>query len=268
MSSRQTIATADYVYTGRGFNSALFRANTRMRGRPISFLTKVDLGTPVLALADAIVDDATSTNLPSAAGTMTYTPATDGTAPLNKTGRPATATITTADGAVLCWVLDVPRNLVSVVTHSSSVVAMDIVLTGYDTYFQKMKELHAITATGTTKTATGTKAFKYLSSIAITVAANASTNTLNLGYGSVLGLPYYLAEKSDLLSVWFDQAVDSSTVVAGVTTTASATTGDVRGTITIAGTLNGAKTLKAWMHVSEADAASKTGLIGVNQYAG
>ncbi len=84
----------------------------------------------------------------------------------------------------------------------------------------------------------------------------------------MLGLPYYLAAKSDLLSVWFDDAVDSSTVVAGVTTTPSATTGDVRGTITIAGTLNGTKTLKAWMHVSDANAATRNGLLGKVQYAG
>jgi hypothetical protein len=139
-------------------------------------------------------------------------------------------------------------------------------VTGYDQYRAKMVETLTIAIGGTA--ATGLKAFKYIWSIALTSTADDSAKAINVGFGSVLGLPYYLYEKSDLLSVWFDNAVDSSTVVAGVTTTPSATTGDVRGTITIAGTLNGTKTLRAWMHVTDANAASRNGLLGKVQFAG
>ena len=263
MATKQLVATADEVYAGRGYDGGLAGVQGS-KGRPVAFLTKVDLGTPALGVADAIIKAATSTQLPNAT-TTTYTTATSGTDPLDSTSIPSTTTINTVDGARLCWTLDTPRNVTLQVTHNSSIVALSVTVTGYDEYRARMTETFSITATGTDKSAAGKKAFAYIYSIAVTSAGNATTNTLNLGFGDVLGLPFYLEEKPDLLSTWFDNAVDSATVVAGVTTTATATTGDVRGTITCAGTLNGAKKVKAWLHVSNANAASRTGLLGVTQ---
>lgn len=266
MATKQLVATADELFAGRAYDSGLYGVQ-KFKGRPISLLTKIDLGTPVVAVTDSLIKAATSTEMPNAA-TKTYVPGVV-TSPLDSTALPATATIQTVDGPVLCWVLDVPRGITSTVTHGSSVVAMTLRFTGYDLYRAKMVETHDITATGTSKSVAGKKAFKYLSKIELISAGNATTNTANIGFNDVLGLPYKLAEKSDLLSVWFDGAVDSSTVVAAVTTSpATATTGDVRGTVNINGTLDGAKTLKAWMHVSDANAASRNGLLGVAQYAG
>lgn len=266
MATKQLVATADELFAGRAYDSGLYGVQ-KFKGRPISLLTKIDLGTPVVAVTDSLIKAATSTEMPNAA-TKTYVPGVV-TSPLDSADLPATTTIQTVDGAVLCWVLDVPRGVTSTVTHASSVVASTIRITGYDQYRAKLVEEHAITATGTSKSVAGKKAFKYISKIEIISAGNATTNTANIGFNDVLGLPYKLAEKSDLLSVWFDNAVDSSTVVAAVTTSpATATTGDVRGTVDINGTLDGSKTLKAWMHVSDANAASRNGLLGVAQYAG
>jgi hypothetical protein len=262
MAFNQIIGTADFLYAGRGYDSGLYGVQ-KMKGRPVSLLTKVDLGAPKLAVAAGIINAATSTELPNAT-TITYTAATQGTAPLDPVAALGSATIQTIDGSRTCMVLDVPRNVTAAI--NTSVNAITITVTGYDQYRGKIVETLSIAQGGTA--AVGKKAFKYIYSIAITAVGDETAKTLSVGFGSVLGLPFYLAEKSDLLSVWFDDAVDSSTVVAGVTTTPSATTGDVRGTITIAGTLNGTKTLKAWMHVSDENAGSRNGLLGKVNYAG
>lgn len=265
MALNEVLATGDQLFAGRAYESGLYGIQ-KMKGRPISLLTKVDLGTPVVAVADALIKAATSTELPNNA-TKTYVPGTTAS-PLDSADLPSTATIQTVDGAKLCWVLDVPRNLTAAVTHASSVVASTIVITGYDLYRNKIVKNIAIAATGQSQAGATTATFKYISSIAITSAGNSTTNTVNIGFGDVLGLPYYLEEKADLLSAWFDGAVDNATVVAGVTSTVSATTGDVRGTIDFDGTLNGSKKCKVWMHVSDANAATARGLLGKAQYAG
>lgn len=206
------------------------------------------LGTPAVADADALVKAATSTELPDTE-TVTYTPATAGTSPLDSALATTATSIVVNGEAVSVW--DVRdgatygRNLVSVMTHSSAVVATTIVISGYDYTYQAMSELHTITAGTTSKTATGTKAFAYVTSIAITAAADSEANTLNLGTGSKLGLPYRcekighvvaasLAGAQELINV-----ASNATVVAAVATTATTSTGDVRGTITMNGTLTG-----------------------------
>lgn len=268
MTTKAYIGTADALYAGRAYDGALYLLNG-MKGRPVSLLTKVDLGTPAVAVADAMIKAATSTELPNNT-TITYS-AGDGVAsPLDSASLPTTTTISTADGTVTVWPLTHPRNITCAATHSSSLVAMTITITGYDRYRQKQVKTLTISATGTSKTGATTATFAYIKSIAITSAGNATTNTLNVGFGDVLGLPYFLEEKMDLIQVSFDDAGDTgtTTVVAGVTTTPSATSGDVRGTIDIDATLNGAKKLKVIMHISDTYAATARGLLGKVPYAG
>lgn len=266
MSTKQMVATADQAFAGRAYDSGLYGV-IKSKGRPIEFLTKVDLGTPLVGVTNSLIKAATSTEMPNAA-TKTYVPGVV-TSPLDSADLPSTSTIQTVDGQVLCWVFDVPRGVTSTVTHSSSVVACTIRLTGYDLYRAKLVEEHGITATGTTKTVAGKKAIKYLAKIEIIAAGDATANTANIGFNNAIGLPYKLAELSDLLSVWFNDATDSATIAKGdATATQTAITGDVRGTIVPAGTLDGSKTLKVWMHVSDADAATARGLLGKLQYTG
>lgn len=266
MALNEVLATGDALYAGRGYDSGLYGVQ-KMKGRPVSLLTKVSLGAPKLGVIDAIIKAATSTEMPNNA-TKTYTAGSGVASPYDSADLPSTTSIVTRDGTRTVWALDVPRNIQVQMTHNSSLVACTVTITGYDKYRGKMVETLTVTATGTDKTVQGVKAFAYVYTVAIVSAGNATTNTANIGFGAVLGLPYYLAEKSDLLSTWFNDAVDSATVVAGVTSTASATSGDVRGTVTLAGTLDGAKTLRVWMHVSDANAASRNGLLGIPHYAG
>ncbi len=180
--------------------------------------TIVSLGSPIALDADSFVKAATSTELPNAA-TKTYTAATIGTSPL--------------DAANTTWVLDSARNITAACTHASSVVAMTITITGKDIYGATMSEALSITAGTTSKSAAGAKAFKTITSIAITAAGDATANTLNIGHGDVLGLPYVMA-KNTILREWRAGTVATAgTIVAAVTTDpATTTTGDVRGTVT------------------------------------
>lgn len=262
MGSKHHFTHADELYYGSGYFPPLFAANER-RGVPVHFLTKVSLGSPDAADDDGIVDAATSTELPDTE-TVTYTTADDGATPFDNADTPAPSTITTSTGAsASVWALDVPRALEAKVTHSSAVVAMTILVSGYDVHKQAMSELFTATAGTTSKTATGKKAFAYIESIAITAASDAEANTLNLGWIDVLGLPYKAAAKADVVRVFFNDAIDdSATVVAGVTTTATTTTGDVRGTVDPNSAADGSAVI-VWMHV--AGSGSEAGLRGVDQ---
>ena len=136
-----------------------------------------------------------------------------------------------------------------------------------DAWRQKLIETLTITATGTSKAAAGLKAFKSIESIAIASAGDATTNTLNLGWGDVLGLPYRLVQKADILRVYFNGTVDNSATVvaADATDPATATTGDVRGTVDTASASDGSEVV-VWMHVESPNTAN--GLKGLDQYAG
>ena len=267
MSTRETIGTADQLYAGRGFENDLFRKSGRMRGRPISLLSKVDLGAPKLAVAAGIVNGATGATEAPNASTITFTAATQGTTPLDPVAALSSTAIQTVDGLRTCMVLDVPRNVTAAI-GGGAVNVVTVTVTGYDLYRQKMVE--TLTFANTDATEVGLKAFKYIWSIALWSGHDNSAKAINVGFGAVLGLPYRLAAKSDLLSVWLADAVDApNPATAAVTTSpATASTGDVRGTIVTTGALDGTKTLVAWMHVADDDAANKTGLVGVKQYAG
>ena len=138
--------------------------------------------------------------------------------------------IATFDG-VSCWKLDVPRNITSTVTHGSSVVAMTIDVHGYDEYGDAMSETITVAATGTSQADAGLKAFKYVKQIDLIAAGNAEANTVNVGFGDVLGLPFFLPDVGYVLAELEDGAAPTAgTVVAGATAAPTATTGDVRGT--------------------------------------
>ena len=269
--SYHNLTHADEVFVGKGYHPLFYNYWNR-KGVPVSMpVYKASLGTPAVADADFVIKAATSTELPDTE-TVTYTPATDGTSPLD--GAVDTTTIY-PDGSTAVTAWDVTdgatygRNLVSVTTHSSSVVAMTILISGYDYTLQPMSELHTVTATGTSKTVTGTKAFAYVTSIAITAAADAEANTLNLGTGSVLGLPFALQDIGDIISASIGGVQElvgvasNLTAVAAVATTATTATGDVRGTVTFNGTLDGSAECIVWMHVAEPNTAA--GLAGVAQ---
>ncbi len=261
--SKQHLSSADELYYGDGYFAPM-RASNGRRGAPVNLLSKISLGSPIAADPNGLVDAATSTELPDTT-TITYTTADDGTSPFDNADTPAPASVVMADGVTYSvWTIDVPRNMSLNVTHGSSIVAMSCTVTGFDEWGQELVETLSVTATGTDKTTAGKKAFKYVYSIAFTAAADATTNTANLGWADVLGLPYKLAAVADCVRVFFNDILDdSATVVAAVTTTATATTGDVRGTVDPNSACDGSAVV-AWIHVDDANSAA--GLKGVAQY--
>lgn len=259
--SKQNISSADEVFIGKGYDARAYGVNGA-KGVPIVFLTRATWAAPAVADADLLIVAATSTELPNNS-TKTYTPATNGTSPTDNGSVPAAATITTSTGAsATVWTLDAPRNLA--ITTTTAAADTVVTITGYDEY--NVKVVEAITIATAASAGVGVKAFKYVESIAIYSAGDITTDTINIGTGSKLGLPYKLAKKSDLIRAYHTGAMDDSvTVVAAVTTAATATTGDVRGTITMNSALDGNE-IVAYMVVS--DRQTPEGIRGVDQYGG
>jgi hypothetical protein len=270
--SKETLSKADELFIGKGLDRALENILGRT-GAPFSPKILASLGSPAAADADFLIKAATSTELPNAE-TVTYTAATDtGASPLDAAAVVSSIRPFGSSTAVSVWDVrdgaSYGRNIVAVTTHTTSVVAMTIVVSGYDYLKHAMTQTLTVAATGTTQTNTGTKAFAYVTSITVTAAGNAEANTLNLGTGARFGLPYFLAKTGHMTFASIGGAQEllnvasNATVYAGVTSTPSGTTGDVRGTITFNGTLNG--TAEAFVEYYIANRNSGAGLVGVAQ---
>lgn len=259
--SKHNISSATSLFYGGGYDAPLYAAN-RSKGVPVCIPTKVSLGSPVAPDDDIFIDDATSTELPNNA-TKTYTTANT-TSPCDNGSLAAlVATITTSTGtSASVWTMDVPRNIV--VGTSTAVAATVTTVTGYDVYGVKMVEAITIALGGSS--GAGKKAFKHIESIAIYSAGDITTDTLTVGFGDVLGLPYKLASKGDLISASFNGINEAvAALTAAVTSTATATTGDVRGTVDMTSASDGSP-IVVWMYV--ADPSTAAGLRGVDQYGG
>lgn len=153
-----------------------------------------------------------------------------------------------ASGGVATF--DVPRNVVAAWTTSAT-----LTITGTDAYGNVVVETTA--SAGTSHA--GKKAFKTVTGISSSV----DITGLTVGTGKVLGLPSFLGGAGYVVAEIEDGAkATAGTVVGGVTTTPSATTGDVRGTYTPNGTPDGSK---AFQLLCVLDDPSNKGLA---QYAG
>lgn len=173
----------------------------------------------------------------------------------NRTGAGAL----TLNGALVSGgvaVLDVPRN---VIVDSGGADTAVITVTGTDEYGATMVE--SITLNGTTGVA-GKKAFKTITGVASSATIS---NGCFIGTGDVLGLPFFLPATTHILGDFEDGVYDGSidgTAVAGVTSVATATTGDVRGTYDPGVSCDGAVNFK--LLVVTTDPTKR----GVPQYAG
>lgn len=132
---------------------------------------------------------------------------------------------------------DYPRNVVITVTHGSSVVAMSGVITGTAENGDPLTEAWSVTAGGTTKTFTGKKAFKTITSITEVVAADASANTIISGSGQVLGFSAKCDVASAVKEIANGAVVTTGTVVAASTVS----TDDVNGTYSPSAAPDGVK---------------------------
>jgi hypothetical protein len=139
------------------------------------------------------------------------------------------------------------RNVVITVTHASSVVAMSGLITG-TRFGRTLTETWSVTATGTTKTYTGKKAFDTITSITEVVAADASGNSIIVGDGKVLGLDFKNVATTAIKELEDGAAPTAGVLVAGV---AASATVDPRGTYTPNSTLNGALDFQVWYLVDD-----------------
>lgn len=127
---------------------------------------------------------------------------------------------------------------VNVVSTNAGDTTQTVTIRGLDIYGNRVQQ--TLTLNGTT-TVQGTKAFATVTSVTVSAAL---AGNLSVGDGTVLGLPAYLSNSTFILRETQDGAVASAgTVVAGlgITTKASATNGDVRGTYAPASAPDGSR---------------------------
>ena len=168
---------------------------------------------------------------------------------LTTTSGPNATTITpTLVGALVTagvGTATVPRNVIVTVTHGSSIVACNGVVTGTDIADRTITNAWSVTATGTSKTSATTKAFKTITSVTIIASTDASANSVIIGDGDVLGLDAVCATGAvvPILELEDGAAPTAGVLVAGV---ASHATADAFGTYDPNSALNGALDFEVW----------------------
>lgn len=162
------------------------------------------------------------------------------------------ATAMTINGALASGgvaTFDVPRNVVAAWTNTAT-----LTVTGTDEYGNTVVE-----TSGSGTSMAGKKAFKTITS----VVPSANITGATVGTGDVLGLPVFVSSPDHIVAEIEDgAAATAGAVVAGVTATPTATTGDVRGTYDPNSAADGSKEFRVVALV--ADPGDK----GLTQYAG
>lgn len=149
-----------------------------------------------------------------------------------------------------------------VVTTNADDTAGFYTVSGYDIYGYAMSE--KITGVNNT-VANGVKAFKYITSV--TPSGTISSTAVTVGTRDLIGLPIRADYFGDLKINYPDTLVTATTgFVAAVTTTASQTTGDVRGTYALQTASNNSRHLQVFVTPRPTNLISPiTGLFGVTQ---
>lgn len=234
MTRRHTITRADEIFVGDAFYGK-YSPDGRA-GVKLAPLHAVQFGAVVTADPDGVVDAVTTTG-----GDLSMSGAL-------------------VSGGVA--IFDVPRAVAIQCTGNNS--GDTFIITGTDQYGETLVE--HITGPNNT-TVYGKKAFKTITAVTVN---SALSGAVNVGTSNILGLPVRIASKSHVHAINVDgdrapTATAGSTVVAGVDTAATATTGDPRGTITPHPVPNGTLTFGALVAV---DWSTKEAAFGVAQYGG
>jgi hypothetical protein len=175
-----------------------------------------------------------------------------------------TTVVTTAAG-IRAIQLDCPR-AVSITIGTGTIANTAITVSGLDVYGQAMSE---VIQTGTTQSTTvnGKKAFFQITGVAV---AGAVGGTVAVGTTDILGSPVRITTADYIARVGWAGALaeDAGTFVAAVTTTATTTSGDVRGTYVPSSTPNGTRRLVMGILLPALSAgpnATRVGALGVTQ---
>jgi len=195
----------------------------------------------------AVTNNIAASQTAAAAGAVTLTAGTSSKA------------ITTASGVSVIQ-LDCPR----AVKVNCSTTARAFTITGYDYYGQLMTETITVAVAGTA--VTGKKAFFSVSGATIAGSATA----VLIGTSDKLGIPVRVFNAGYITSVKSNDtlAQDAGTFVAADQNTATATTGDVRGTYTPATASDGiCRTVMtiALPGIAVGPTATRVGALGVTQ---
>jgi len=186
------------------------------------------------------------------------------TAAITLTAGTSVKSVVRTDGTTVLQ-LDCPR-AVGVTIGTGTIANKNVTVTGYDYYGQAMTE---VIATGTTQSVTvnGKKAFYQIVSASVNGAVGA---TIALGTTDIIGLPIRVVDAGYVLHVGYGNALarNAGTFVAADTTTATSTTGDVRGTYVPATATNGYSRLVMNIGLTGIQCgpnATRIGALGVNQ---
>ena len=177
-----------------------------------------------------------------------------------------TATLlTSAGGAVVTT-----AGTITGLTFTLGVAPVTVTVSGYDYYGQAMTE--AITSSASVSTAVnGNKAFYQISSIAVSAATGTA---LTVGTTDKLGIPLRVFDAGYVVRVGWNNSLandtggNSSFTAADMTTPATSTTGDVRGTYVPSTASNGIKRLVMVIGlpgIAAGPNATRTGALGVTQ---
>jgi hypothetical protein len=162
--------------------------------------------------------------------------------------------------------LDVPR-AVSVTTGAGSPTTRNVTISGFDYYGQPMSEVIATGAVASTTT-NGKKAFYQIGGITI---SGSPVVTVAVGTTDILGIPVRVSSVTYVSSVkqGTTLAQDAGTFVAAdMTSTATTTTGDVRGTYAPSAANDGIKRLVMGVllpAIAVGPNSTRIGALGVTQ---
>lgn len=170
-------------------------------------------------------------------------------------GTGVTAVVT---NGVTRYTADVPRAVT--ITSGGDDSGINFLVKGFDFYGNAMSE--AITGAAIS-TATGKKAFMSVISIKPSAAA---AGTVTAGTADVFGLPVAVVDAAYVMHAGWNNilADNAGTFVAAVATTATTTTGDVRGTYAQSGSAsNGTRRLVVSVALSSLNIGSTQSVVGV-----
>ena len=203
-------------------------------------------------------------SVPVAKATNNIATASVYTSTVTLTAGTGTTSVVRQDGITVVQ-LDVPR-AVATTTGAGTPTTRNVTISGFDVYGQPMSEV-IVTGTVASTTVNGKKAFFQIRSITI---SGSPVVTVAVGTTDILGSPVRITNAGYIARAGWDNtlAEDAGTFVAAVTTAATTTSGDVRGTYVPSSAPDGAKRLVVGVllpAIAVGPQATRTGALGVTQ---